>query len=86
MTALVVVGFSLRLGLSAPRGVFYGFLVALSSGEHMEQARQRGPASEHRAPLAPRGLGEVSELAELKIESFLVRQPSWIAGRTLAAA
>lgn len=55
-------------------------------GERMEQARQRGPASEHRAPLARRGLGEVSELAELKIESFLVGQPSWISGRTLAAS
>ena len=55
-------------------------------GERMEQARRRGPASEHRAPLAGRGLGEVSELAELKVESFLVGQPSWIGGRTLAAS
>jgi CPA2 family monovalent cation:H+ antiporter-2 len=52
--------------------------------ERIRHARQSGPATERAVTIPRRTLGESRELDELKIESFLVSDGAWIAGRTVA--
>jgi CPA2 family monovalent cation:H+ antiporter-2 len=52
--------------------------------ERIKHARRSGPAAERALTVPRRTLGQSRELDELKIESFLVREGAWIAGRTLA--
>jgi CPA2 family monovalent cation:H+ antiporter-2 len=52
--------------------------------ERIRHARQGGPATERATAIPRRTLGESHELDELEIESFLVGDGAWIAGRTLA--
>jgi monovalent cation:H+ antiporter-2, CPA2 family len=52
--------------------------------ERIRHARQGGPATERAATIPRRTLGESRELDDLKIESFLVNDGAWIAGRTVA--
>jgi CPA2 family monovalent cation:H+ antiporter-2 len=52
--------------------------------ERIKHARRSGPAAEQALTVPRRTLGRSRELDELKIESFLVREGAWIAGRTLA--
>jgi len=52
--------------------------------ERIRHARQSGPATERAVTIPRRTLGESRELDDLKIESFLVNDGAWIAGRTVA--
>jgi CPA2 family monovalent cation:H+ antiporter-2 len=52
--------------------------------ERIRHARQSGPATERVVTIPRRSLGESRELDDLKIESFLVNDGAWIAGRTVA--
>jgi CPA2 family monovalent cation:H+ antiporter-2 len=53
-------------------------------GERIKHARRSGPATERDLTVPGRALGEIRELDELKIESFLVNEGAWIAGRSVA--
>jgi CPA2 family monovalent cation:H+ antiporter-2 len=53
-------------------------------GERIRHARQSGPVTERDLTVPRRALGEIRELDELKIESFLVNEGAWIAGRSVA--
>jgi CPA2 family monovalent cation:H+ antiporter-2 len=53
-------------------------------GERIRHARLSGPVTERDLTVPRRALGEIRELDELKIESFLVNEGAWIAGRSVA--
>jgi CPA2 family monovalent cation:H+ antiporter-2 len=52
--------------------------------ERIRHARRSGPATERAVTIPRRTLGESRELDELRIESFLVNDGAWIAGRSVA--
>lgn len=54
--------------------------------DQVRQVRERAAPSERLFTIPRRRLGEMTELTEMKIESFLVREGAWISGRTLAGS